>query len=255
MDIKTICKDCVFSTEIYDLVKATTRKECMFLVYNKLQKKDYKDVKVIHDINNEVTIDNHICVFCRNQEWGKQQKELDLITAARKEVELRTTLILYIEDAGLTKTKRYLKKRLKEIEKMKLKPRQVIIVNHTTNSIGEIYNICKDSGLSIKWSIENIVHDINTLEAIDIATLKVKTPYFLVVQYYNKINEFLISNIDVAINDNLEKLIAAKSDDNSVLFFQTQTFINIGKNNLKPAIEKLINIAENQECSHLIKNL
>lgn len=249
MDIRTICNECVFFPH----------NQCEFNIYNKLKGHNYPGIKFVVINNDQYTIENHVCVFCRNKQWADMCIGQDLMHRARNEVILRATAVIYIENDSLANIEQKLRKTQEVIYTGVLLPKEIIYVNHTDHKISLIKNICektKSTYTYIKWSVENIVDpDIKRDAAIDLTVTKVKTPYLLIVNCGTDIPKNLLSNFDIALNDNLDKFIAAVNDEQSIVFIQTTIFKTLGGNLEKPAIEKLTNVLTEQNATYLLTRI
>lgn len=248
--IGTSCKDCVFYS----------KEQCTHNIYTKLNKYNYPDVNIKLDKENNNYITNHICVFCRPTNWSKFYKTDDLnklVEFARKEVTLSCTLLIYIEDNETDHIKQHIQDRINEIHKFKLLPKNIIFINHTTQKLSFIYNICKESFIdfpNLKWSVENIINfDFIKNEIIDLTTTKIKTPYFIIYDYWQKLPENLLSKIDSELNDKLNKFLVLILPGG--YFIQKSVFDSMGKNNTKPFIDKIRNITTRQDCSYLLQSM
>jgi ribosomal protein L32 len=246
-EIKTICKDCCFYQN----------RECELGVYSKLKTLKYPNVSVETNSDGDKEILNHVCVYCRPKEWAKKYEGEDLYLTARKEVTLKTTLLLYIpptieEDV----LKQQIALRWTEIGNMFLQPSTVVFINNSSFRMSDVYRWCippNQSEDSFSWSVENITlseEDRTRENCIDQAFLRVKTPFFMVSDLTQSLERDFLSNVDSALNDSLKKFIAIVDD--GFLFVQTQIFKTLGKNFYKPIEKKLEELCNDQNCAYLI---
>ena len=140
----------------------------------------------------------------------------------------------------------------------RLLPREIIYINHTDYKISTIKTLCQKLPTNysyIKWSLETIIDADTTRDAaIDITSTKIKTPYFMSINADSNITTDLLSDLDVALNDNLDKFVIA-TNHRDIFFVNTTLFKTVGCNLEKPALEKITNILTEQDSLYLLKDL
>lgn len=202
MEIKTNCKDCVFASQ---------PGVCNM---NRLEYFEVQGATVTYDENHNATINGRYCSALRTEEWAKNKDRFNLPIIARAELLISTEVLIYLDnDENFSEEK--LDITLNSLNQQILKPNQVVlVVNKDKANYFNLIKKMKDSGLNYRLDRimpENDGTRICELDAIDIATKKLKSDYYLIMSPGNTLeDEEFFANIDEALNERLERFVIIK---------------------------------------------
>lgn len=242
--------------------------------------------------HGEFFIVNRACNTYRDELWGDRHRTEDLKALALKECQIRTDVLLYIDEdyaeanvEGLCSIKIGLLTSLESLKTQTLKPNKVIVVsNQKSIPDGEIIGLLRAHGGDLNWKLTKIVERdndefVNQNRAIDIAFGQVEGQFYAVMQVGDTLNSNLISNINEAINDKLERFSILYDPDDIeeetgefLCYYAYVVDVNLHKalngnkplnatdkdNNpvvLRNLIENAIHLAEATGGSHMIQDI
>jgi len=229
---------------------------------------------------NYKIINGRICNMLRNSVWKEIRKEKDgivdkdeLAKIAREELRIPCAFIVYCGTKdGMTDEEIIdeLSATLVDIDKGEIPPKEIIIINDTTqispfNFLTLVRRRVEKFNIKSKWIMEFIkrpegyssTNPENINQCIDLAFKNVKTPYYSFFYSGDSVNSDYLSNIDARLNDDLERFLAIipenQAREMSGMIVQRLAHKQFYGNKNMSIIEKLNQLAEDQECKHLIK--
>ena len=232
-------------------------------------------------------VNKRICNMFRTNIWKEYVakdgiiEEKDLLSQARKEINLICTCILYVSDFDKKETGELSRKEIKErVNKVakdmntlcsgRVSPAHITVINNTSIKPYDFLNYLRIEtnnfdNINCPWNMEYInsgsieITDSSELyrRCLDIVTKNDKSHYFSIFFEGNKISQEYLSKIDEALNDKTERflvLLPEKEEDGG-LFIQKIAYKQFLGNREGSFVEKIKEEAEKQECQNMIQPL
>jgi len=252
--VETLCLNCIFAEWEINTYGNKEQVGCSAKILTKFDYEECIDDKTKTEF---YAIPGRVCLYNRSEAWAKTHTSMeDLVLKARQEITLRLTTVVYM---GENHTEDDLINTIKSLVQNKLQPCYIIFIFNDVKLAPSYLMPLLAKHLSdshIQFRMEFIQErGASTFRCIDICTKKVETTFFAWFNAGFIVQPNFISNLDIALNDNLERFLVLTGDENyNGLVIQRliarQIGGSIGERNL---LEKLKHIMEAQECQHLIK--
>lgn len=193
MDIKTSCKDCVFSNH----------GKCKLGRYNNFEK---NGATIEKDESGNMTVKGRYCSALRKSQWLEGKNKFSLEVMVRAELLTTTEVFIYINEENYSEAS--LLKTLLHLENQLLKPSMIVfIVNDDNFKFAKLIKIGNESGFNFR--IDRVLSNedgikMHELDATDIAARKTQSDFILLMHPGSTLedNEFF-ANVDEAINEKL----------------------------------------------------
>tara|TARA_Y100001934_G_C12186169_1_gene694047 strand:+ start:63 stop:1013 length:951 start_codon:yes stop_codon:yes gene_type:complete len=286
----TSCDGCVFASE-NDITNENLDDYCSAGRLSKFNEVGAEIISIESRQKNKnfKLIKDNICNMLRGKPWDdiKLQKgytQEELVGVARKEVSIKCTYLIYFDNDEAIKNENdeslkrkiikdkllCIAKTIKSAEKGILKPENVVVINNSVigpyDFINYLRRFISELKINLKWSMEHISDDsIRALDdkeeamhrCVDLASKSIKSIHCSIFVAGDDIPTNYLSDIDSAINDDLEKFLILKPEDGkkSGMFVQKLAYKQFGGNKQKEFISKIEEEAEFQKCPHLIQSL
>lgn len=171
---------------------------------------------------------NRACNTFRDELWGDRHRNEDMKALALKESQIRTDVLLYIDEDfaefynnhRATSGDVHFKVSLGSLLSQTQKPNKVIVIsNQTSIPRSEIISLLRKYGGDLNWQMTAILERTNEKDfvsverAIDISFNRIEGQFYLFLPIGDSVNANLISNINVAINDRLERFSVLYDQD------------------------------------------
>lgn len=188
---QTTCKDCIFA--IYDNKTQTGCKMGRLDAYKKV------DVEIIeaYDEDKEFyVINNRLCNYCRNSEWGSKVDKHLWTTIVKLQAKLTYFTIIFANDSLYD-----IENTINSLIKQDIAPKAIAVIKYPSSiKASKITSLLNKTG--IKWRLENIVdNELTKNKAVDIAVNNFKSlPYYAVFNAGFEVPTNMFSDIDNAIN-------------------------------------------------------
>jgi len=261
--VETICLNCVFAQWENKISKEgihtdkTVRYQtgCQLNLIERFKDKgaeiqEYVDSKSGNEFNSIV---GRICMYNRPVKWATQFTPDDNLThIARKEIRVKTTLIIYVDKNN---TIDQLIITLKSINDCTLKPQYVITVfDYTTYKPSTIFPIMTKH-CPVGWRVEFTTERNAAVGSIDLCSRKTKSSFLIFFLAGTAIPQTLIEDLDISINDRLNQILLLEPKDDTLngLIVHNTLVKQIGGKHDGNLIQKIKEIVETQKCQHLIK--
>lgn len=285
--LQTTCKGCTFSSS-QDNDNENLDDYCSVGRLEKFKKSgsEIVNVECSQKDRNYKIVNGSICTMMRGSVWEKFKKEKgfkepEFPELARTEINLRCAFFIYmpqdknkIEDE---KEKRKhdkervhkVAKTMKSIDSGKIPAEKIVIINNTYITPYEFITYLRrelqELNVPTKWNMEYIsqqeTKDLEKKEAylkcVDVASKNVKSMYYSFFKEGDIVPPDYLSDIDFAINDDLQKfLVLLPKDERTGLFIQRLIYSQFGGN--KGHLDFLSKIKEEskeQKCQNMIQPL
>jgi hypothetical protein len=252
---ETICHNCIFAT-YSDPSREKTQTGCHANMLARFVKQGIEPKEYYDDDGNEFFgIPNRVCPFLRFSNWKeKQPSDSDLVAIARDELTLRMEVIIYIEKDGSFET---IGTTLDSLANGKIKPSRVIFCDNFKIK-PSAFRKWLDGRCRMGWRCEHVTEDnADFYRCIDICMKKIKSINFAAFHAGFKVPEDFISNLDIAINDNLERFLYLRPCDlaGNGIVMQRLIAKPIGGHRDSLLLDKLERVAEVQKCQYLVKDV
>lgn len=195
------------------------------------------------------------CLYRRQTGWKKHRAE-DLVDGktyldlAREELGMKVTVVVHVpEKAAMSHVLYY----VEELEKLSDNIEEVIFINWAR--ISPVQFLGLNANTKLKWKMEFMLEKDNPnakARSFDFGVKKVKSAYVLLVTLGDKIKPNFIKDLETAIVDELDSLLAVIDKDGPKLV-QTYIYKALGGDTENKSIEAKIEDATKDEgCPHLI---
>lgn len=249
--VHTSCKGCYFS-----LWKDKTQTGCSLRLIDKFKEKS-EIIEVFDEVGDEFyVINDRNCQFKRPEVWGHRfsKNHDNAYKWARKENTPRVDLIIYIDKLDAPNLDR-LHQTLKSIDDSKVGA--IKIVNNSLEDPSALSIQVQRSAMTfginqIPRTLKHVIEaDASYQRCCDMAVKESKAPYFLVCKVGFKFPAQKIHELDVRINEKLEPFSLLEFDEDT---YMSSTFLYkmVGGNVEKPFIEKIKEIAKEEESEDMI---
>lgn len=263
MDIKTICKDCVFAT-----FANNEQLGCSVELLGKYIKNGSTKIEKIEDVSGikHYILYDRMCIGCRLKDsyWVKSKKGLDLKTELLKEIQFKYDIIVYIHPDTT----------LEQIQKT---TESIIDLSGTPEQPTKVIYLYKDSLVSyskmlsyinyiyydkhIIWQLKKIEDDnINEESSVGEAILDTVSEFCTVWNAGSEISVDFIKRISFELRENMSMfiMILPDIDSHNGLVIMKKAFIAAGgaseievdidgvKKNINSFIEKIIVLSSHQ---------
>ena len=249
-EAETICRDCAFA--VYDEDSQTG---CSIGKLDKFEEQGAEIIEVYDETNKEFyVVKGRVCVHWRGSDWKNKYKgrdDWDQIVA--KETMVRIDANIYLDKNS---TLVELDRTVKSLQKGKIKPVQITIINNCSTITRQLLASCgMNSGL--RWRVESITEDdASRLRCIDIAVRKVNANefnYYCIFDAGKKVPTNFISDINSSLNEDMNRFLALRSEDGNGDVGQVLMHKRIGGNRDKPFLDKIEHTTRSQGCPNLLQ--
>jgi hypothetical protein len=266
MYMDTACKDCVFAK--WD---GQVQTECKL---NRLEGfRQHNDVVESYSEGDKTfyVIRKRICRMCRNKEWSNKQlfqQESTLAAAARKENILRLDVLIYVQGQRLDQ----LERTIDHLKTQSLQPCSITaIMNRSKVKPSQAAKLLRNYDDKLTWRVEQIAPDEKKYtreECTDIALRNCDGHFYVVIDAGISLPDSFLKDIDIAVNDKLEKFSLLKDKTSKILVVQASIHKLLEGN--KPClieeysdggllsetlVDKIEYLAEKQGTPHMIKDV
>jgi hypothetical protein len=253
VEIKTICRDCIFAEFNEEYTKQTGCK------LNRLSK--FAAAGLIKDLYDEktglISVEiQRFCNACRNSEWASKYEDPE--DKLKKEIELRLDFIVI--DNEKESWEDDIISSCKSLVNQTIKPRKIIILFYRSTkpivSLREkIISLLKET--NIKYEIVNVLRSVpNINNVIDEAITKSNSQYYTLCDAGDTIDNNFIEKLNKLLNEDLVQFsMIEPTEGRTGLTVQRLIHKLISGNYNVPVTEKIKTIAKNQNVPHMVKNL
>lgn len=245
----TPCFNCCFAVK-----EGKTQTDCKLGLIEKYRA-DGVEIDYCYNQDDEFfVIKNRICKFARPDSWAKEHAGQDLIKLVKEKASFSVDALIYsgrdsVED---------IKSTFDTLIEQEHKPKQVVIISDNESLLPS--SIIKSLGDDISnpsfvykempYKISYMIGKKGRNLAVDQAATSVSTPWMMVCNAGDGLENKVFKQIDVALNERLERFVCVKSDGGSIILMLYPIFKLFGLN-----LEKLQEVCEEDKCTHLVKNL
>lgn len=290
--MRTTCNGCIFSSSRNNS-DGNLENYCSAGRLKKFKESGAQIINVAvpnEECKNYKIVKNRVCNMLRTEDWAEIQKsqgqsEQNFAEIARKEVYVRCMFVVYCgPDEEIAKETDEKKKRQKTKEKIHraaitmhsiesgdIPPAHICVINNSQITPYDFINYLRreveELEIKSEWNMEYVSCDNDDSELPPVETSYEKSLRLAFKSNkYNFCSIFLegdsvpnnyLSDIDIAINDNLERFLVLRPEHGVSGFFiqslaQKQFDARDGHSNL---LERMIEEAKEQKCQHLIQPL
>jgi hypothetical protein len=242
---ETHCAKCIFATYTYG-----TQTGCE---HNRLNK--FKNLQRARLMNNAYVIDG-ICNTCRWRKWEAANSGLNLIKAAKREVQIRMDVAIVASNQDTVNIEQICKA-VNDCVKQTMKPLHIIVaLQHPDINYRLLYQQLYE--IVDQYDIQLRVVRVTDQEAdisscVNMALAKCKAQYAAVFLPNATIPPNFIQLFDNVINKELKRVLMVRPEYGySGLIIQLPLFNQFGKNHNMPIFTKIDETAELQENTEAI---
>jgi hypothetical protein len=243
LDIRTICRDCVFA--VYD-DKLTHQVDCKFGRIKKFKEQDKLIQLEDKETNLKYFAINTLCNRCRNIEWGLHQEDIE-----NRVIEETTIRIAYILIANHDNDR--LMETLNSILIQNPQPIKIAVVfSYGNTQIKEF--VSKIKGLPAKIDVVNVLQDFSMHNLIDSGAKRLlNSQYITVIGEGNIMPANFAKRLDSLINEELKQISLVDAEEPKLgLTFHTHLFTLLGGNRDEYLADKIKGLARQQNLQHMI---
>jgi hypothetical protein len=286
--VQTACWDCVFARS-QNKDNQNLEDYCLAERLKPLEDNGAEIIDVSSEQKNEKfkIVNKRICNMFRTKIWKEHVAEdgitedSQLLSQARKEINLICTCIIYVSDCGKEEkeelSRKEIKQRVNKVAKDmntlcsgRVSPAHITVINNTSIKPYDFLNYLRIEtnnfdNIKCNWNMEYInpqsIDKSDTSElyrrCLDIVTKNDKSHYFSVFFEGNEISKDYLSKIDEALNDKSQRflvLLPEKEGDGG-LFIQKIAYKQFLGNREGSFVDKIKEEAKKQKCQSMIRPL
>jgi hypothetical protein len=206
-----------------------------------------------------------LCLFRRPPGWKEAKKGLlvdgkTFGQVARDELTLKVTAVVFLDK---DQTMQDLLKTIDDLSNMSKPPSKLVIVNWSDHVRPHQF-LSLHNRVTLPWMMETVLEQRDSIpeyayegggqrRAFDLGSKKVDTPFFMTIRVGDTVPPDFIKELEEDIIDKMQGVIMHESD-NTPSFYQASVYRLVGANKQRPVGDKIRKIAEEQECTNLIKH-
>ena len=248
-EIQTSCKDCIFAE-----YNNNTQTGCKF---NRIEQFKNNGTKIVeaYDDDKEFFVIDRFCNYCRNDQWMKDNVNGQTAEqVVKNEAKIQVDVLVYIHAGNYIQS---IQQTIDSLNQQFMLPKSITLVNNnSTIKNHDLVLLMRNQTNQYSWRVEQIVEEnCKKLRAIDLSVKKCKGTYYIVIDAGSILRENFIYQINQMINEQLLKISLIIGNGHSPSVTQTRLHkILAGNKGSKTVIEKIKELAEEQNLEHMIKD-
>lgn len=252
VDIRTICRDCIFAEFTDD---AITQTGCKLGRLDKFREK--QKAKIIEDENGlEYYEIGTFCNTCRNTEWDDKFSEP--VERVLKEIEIKVDAVI-LDDSNHENWQQEIETSVNSLINQTIKPCRIVIVCYRKTKPISTLKALMDKA-EIKYDIVNVLdYCSNPYELLNHGAKRCRNQFYTVVESGDKLELDYFEKLNKLINDDLAQFSMIEPQEQLTGLTIQRKLHNMAANLAQTShlniVEIIKDLAKQQNLQHMVRQL